>query len=170
MTKAILVPRPTGSELLPPRSPPPSRPPRLPPPPAEDGALVQALAGIGGQVLSTTLFYPLAVLKTRAQTAGVGDAIGATAADTSLSGMVRDIIADDGVAGLYRGMGSEMMKESFNRFIYFYIYAFCKRKFLARAAAAAEPEPEPDPAVPVPPPGPPPPPTLSVGMNMLAGM
>ena len=102
------------------RSPPPALPP------LEDPDLVQALAGVGGQVLSTTLLYPLAVLKTRAQTAGVGAAIGDPAADTSLSGMVSDIMAHDGVAGLYHGMGGEMIKESFNRFIYFYIYAFCK--------------------------------------------
>ena len=146
-------------------------------PPLEDPDLVQALAGVGGQVLSTTLLYPLAVLKTRAQTAGVGAAIGDPAADTSLSGMVRDILAHDGVAGLYHGMGGEMIKESFNRFIYFYIYAFCKRKLLARAAAAAAaaaPDPDPDlgtdaeESVPAPPPRPPP--TLSVGMNILAGM
>ena len=145
-------------------------PPSLRPPPAEDGPLIQALAGIGGQVLSTTLLYPLAVLKTRAQTAGVGAAVGAAAADTSLSGMVRDIIADDGVAGLYRGMGGEMVKESCNRAVYFYIYAFCKRKLLARAAAATAPDADADAVVTAPPPGPPPPPTLSVGMNMLAGM
>ena len=132
-------------------------------------------------MLSTTLLYPLAVLKTRAQTAGVGAAIGDPAADTSLSGMVSDIMAHDGVAGLYHGMGGEMIKESFNRFIYFYIYAFCKRKLLARAAAAAAaaaPDPDPDlgtdadadaeESVPAPPPRPPP--TLSVGMNILAGM
>ena len=182
---AITMSRRPSTQLLPgvvlQRSPPPNLPPPPDLPPVEDGSLVQALAAVGGQVLSTTLLYPLAVLKTRAQTAGVGAAIGDASADTSMSGMVRDIMARDGVAGLYHGMGGEMIKESFNRFIYFYIYAFCKRKLLARAAAddaAAAPDPgpgtDPDPAKSVPPPRlprpPRPPPTLSVGMNILAGM
>ena len=126
----------------------------------DDPALVQALSGIGGQVFSSLLTYPLDVIKTRVQTSlAVQQAPGGAAADDSFSGVLGTILAESGWRGLYHGLGGEITKESLKTFVYFYVYTFIKggmRSALlppsgSSAGAAALPPP------------------LSVGKNLVAG-
>jgi solute carrier family 25 (peroxisomal adenine nucleotide transporter), member 17 len=126
----------------------------------DDPALVQALSGIGGQVFSSLLTYPLDVIKTRVQTSlAVKAAPGAAAADDSFSGVLGTILAESGWRGLYHGLGGEITKESLKTFVYFYMYTYIKGGM--RAALLPPPGSSSDGAAALPP--------LSVGKNLVAG-
>eukprot|EP00937_MAST-01D_sp_MAST-1D-sp2_P001005 g1005.t1 len=119
---------------------------RKPPGPAdEDSPFVQALCGIAGQVFSSSITYPLDVIKTRVQTSMAQAGAGAVV-DDSFFGMLSTILEESGWAGLYHGVDGEMYKESLKSFVYFYVYVYLKKEM------ARDGEP------------------LGVGRNLVAGM
>lgn len=77
-------------------------------------ALVQATAGAAGGVIASFSLQPLEVVKTRVQLSGSGSA--------STSGAFNDVISEDGVLGLYRGVVAKCTETGLKNFIYFYIY------------------------------------------------
>ncbi|ORY63956.1 mitochondrial carrier domain-containing protein [Pseudomassariella vexata] len=88
--------------------------------------VAHALAGAGGGVLSMILTYPLITLSTRAQ-------VESTRASTAFLTAVRQIIAREGVSGLYAGLDSAVFGISVTNFVYYYWYEFT-RSFFETAA------------------------------------
>lgn len=77
-------------------------------------ALVQATAGAVGGVFASFLLQPVEVTKTRIQICQSGSA--------SILGMMSQILADDGVPGLWRGAFAKCFETGSKNFVYFYIY------------------------------------------------
>lgn len=91
--------------------------------------VAHALAGAGGGVLSMALTYPLITLSTRAQ-------VESKRAETAFLAAVQNIIAREGVAGLYSGMSSALFGISVTNFVYYYWYEWTRAFFEAAAAKA----------------------------------
>eukprot|EP00397_Hematodinium_sp_SG-2012_P037340 GEMP01040453.1.p1 GENE.GEMP01040453.1~~GEMP01040453.1.p1 ORF type:complete len:301 (+),score=47.36 GEMP01040453.1:216-1118(+) len=79
-------------------------------------ALVQASAGAGGGVFSTSILFPLDSVKTRIQTH--------TTASSNVVGAAREIIEAEGVSALFRGLGIKCIEAGTKNFAYFYCYDF----------------------------------------------
>ena len=109
----------------------------------DDTALVQALSGIGGQVFSSLITYPLDVVKTRVQTSLVAKEQGGVATDDSFSGMLSTILTEGGWRALYHGLDGEITKESFKTFVYFYVYTWAKARLRAKQLPQPPPPPPP---------------------------
>ena len=75
-------------------------------------ALADATAGAFGTGISKLVCYPLDIAKTR---------LSAGAEQGTLS-VLREIVAKEGVAGLYRGIDNKLLKSCSQKFIYFYIF------------------------------------------------
>ncbi|KAK4101847.1 mitochondrial carrier [Parathielavia hyrcaniae] len=95
----------------------------------ENDNVAHALAGAGGGVLSMALTYPLITLSTRAQ-------VESKRAETAFLAAVRNIIAREGVAGLYSGMSSALFGISVTNFVYYYWYEWTRAFFEAAAVKA----------------------------------
>ncbi|KAL2159773.1 hypothetical protein VTH06DRAFT_1906 [Thermothelomyces fergusii] len=91
--------------------------------------VAHALAGAGGGILSMALTYPLVTLSTRAQ-------VESKRAETAFLAAVQNIIAREGVAGLYSGMSSALFGISVTNFVYYYWYEWTRAFFEAAAARA----------------------------------
>ncbi|KAK4122571.1 mitochondrial carrier [Parathielavia appendiculata] len=91
--------------------------------------VAHALAGAGGGVLSMALTYPLITLSTRAQ-------VESKRAETAFLAAVRNIIAREGVSGLYSGLSSALFGISVTNFVYYYWYEWTRAFFEAAAAKA----------------------------------
>ncbi|KAL2174363.1 mitochondrial carrier domain-containing protein [Thermothelomyces heterothallicus CBS 202.75] len=91
--------------------------------------VAHALAGAGGGILSMALTYPLITLSTRAQ-------VESKRAETAFLAAVQNIIAREGVAGLYSGMSSALFGISVTNFVYYYWYEWTRAFFEAAAAKA----------------------------------
>ncbi|KAK4042760.1 peroxisomal membrane protein PMP47B [Parachaetomium inaequale] len=91
--------------------------------------VAHALAGAGGGVLSMALTYPLITLSTRAQ-------VESKRAETAFLAAVQNIIAREGVVGLYSGLSSALFGISVTNFVYYYWYEWT-RAFFETAAAKA---------------------------------
>ncbi|KAJ1338555.1 solute carrier family 25 (peroxisomal adenine nucleotide transporter) member 17 [Microdochium nivale] len=91
--------------------------------------VAHALAGAGGGVLSMILTYPLVTLSTRAQ-------VESARADTRFVTAVRNIVAREGVSGLYAGLDSAVFGISVTNFVYYYWYEWTKA-FFEKAARKA---------------------------------
>ena len=94
----------------------------------EQGPLIQALSGILGQIFSSSITYPLDVIKTRVQTSHAHAGSNTADVDDSFTGMLQLILEESGVAGLYHGIWGEFSKESVKTFVYFYSYVEAKRR------------------------------------------
>lgn len=94
--------------------------------------VAHALAGAGGGVLSMALTYPLITLSTRAQ-------VESKRAETAFLAAVRNIIAREGVSGLYSGLSSALFGISVTNFVYYYWYEWTRAFFEAAAAKAGRP-------------------------------
>ena len=68
----------------------------------DDPALVQALSGIGGQVFSSLLTYPLDVIKTRIQGRDFNDPRGGMV-------IIRDLLKEEGMGGFFKGITPKAM-------------------------------------------------------------
>ncbi|KAF3355444.1 hypothetical protein VdG1_04129 [Verticillium dahliae VDG1] len=75
--------------------------------------VAHALAGAGGGLLSMTLTYPLITLSTRAQ-------VESKRAESRFIDAVQNIIAREGVSGLYSGLNSALFGISVTNFVYYY--------------------------------------------------
>ncbi|KAL2155578.1 hypothetical protein VTH82DRAFT_320 [Thermothelomyces myriococcoides] len=91
--------------------------------------VAHALAGAGGGILSMALTYPLITLSTRAQ-------VESKRAETAFLAAVQNIIAREGIAGLYSGMSSALFGISVTNFVYYYWYEWTRAFFEAAAAKA----------------------------------
>ncbi|CAG9938998.1 unnamed protein product [Clonostachys rosea f. rosea IK726] len=91
--------------------------------------VAHALSGAGGGILSMALTYPLITLSTRAQ-------VESKKAETKFINAVQQIIAREGVSGLYAGINSALFGISVTNFVYYYWYEWTKSFFEAAAAKA----------------------------------
>ncbi|KAI8959494.1 mitochondrial carrier [Daldinia sp. FL1419] len=91
--------------------------------------VAHALAGAGGGILSMVLTYPLITLSTRAQ-------VESKRAETAFLAAVRQIVAREGVSGLYAGLDSAVFGISVTNFVYYYWYEWTRGFFEAAAARA----------------------------------
>ncbi|KAI0182141.1 mitochondrial carrier [Hypoxylon sp. FL1284] len=91
--------------------------------------VAHALAGAGGGVISMVLTYPLITLSTRAQ-------VESKRAETAFLSAVRQIVAREGVPGLYAGLDSAVFGISVTNFVYYYWYEWTRGFFEAAAARA----------------------------------
>ncbi|KAI4860220.1 mitochondrial carrier [Hypoxylon rubiginosum] len=94
--------------------------------------VAHALAGAGGGVISMVLTYPLITLSTRAQ-------VESKRAETAFLAAVRQIVAREGVSGLYAGLDSAVFGISVTNFVYYYWYEWTRGFFEAAAARAGRP-------------------------------
>ena len=88
--------------------------------------VAHALAGAGGGILSMVLTYPLITLSTRAQ-------VESRRAQTAFLTSVQQIIAREGVSGLYAGLDSAVFGISVTNFVYYYWYEFTRAFFERRS-------------------------------------
>ncbi|SPQ20586.1 8d3ff15f-8175-4cc3-972d-bbaad7142b78 [Thermothielavioides terrestris] len=91
--------------------------------------VAHALAGAGGGVLSMALTYPLITLSTRAQ-------VESKRAETAFLAAVHNIVAREGISGLYSGLSSALFGISVTNFVYYYWYEWTRAFFEAAAARA----------------------------------
>ncbi|KAI2615164.1 mitochondrial carrier [Hypoxylon sp. NC1633] len=91
--------------------------------------VAHALAGAGGGILSMVLTYPLVTLSTRAQ-------VESKRAETAFLAAVRQIVAREGVSGLYAGLDSAVFGISVTNFVYYYWYEWTRGFFEAAASRA----------------------------------
>ncbi|POR38497.1 Peroxisomal membrane protein PMP47A [Tolypocladium paradoxum] len=91
--------------------------------------VAHALAGAGGGILSMVLTYPLITLSTRAQ-------VESKRAESKFADAVKNIIAREGVPGLYSGINSALFGISVTNFVYYYWYEWT-RAFFEQAAQRA---------------------------------
>lgn len=89
--------------------------------------VAHALAGAGGGILSMVLTYPLITLSTRAQ-------VESKRAQTAFLTSVQQIIAREGVSGLYAGLDSAVFGISVTNFVYYYWYEWTRAFFERRSA------------------------------------
>jgi adenine nucleotide transporter 17 len=89
--------------------------------------VAHALAGAGGGILSMVLTYPLITLSTRAQ-------VESKRAQTAFLTSVQQIIAREGVSGLYAGLDSAVFGISVTNFVYYYWYEWTRSFFERRSA------------------------------------
>eukprot|EP00948_MAST-09A_sp_MAST-9A-sp1_P002544 g2544.t1 len=89
--------------------------------------LVAALSGGVGKAVSKTALYPLDMIKVKMQSAK---------SDVSSLSVVREIAgSQDGIVGLYRGLGPKLVKSVSQKFIYFYLYSYLTTMFLMQRRA-----------------------------------
>lgn len=91
--------------------------------------VAHALAGAGGGLLSMALTYPLITLSTRAQ-------VESKRAESRFIDAVQNIVAREGISGLYSGLNSALFGISVTNFVYYYWYEWT-RAFFENAAASA---------------------------------
>ncbi|KAI0131462.1 mitochondrial carrier [Daldinia grandis] len=91
--------------------------------------VAHALAGSGGGILSMVLTYPLITLSTRAQ-------VESKRAETAFLAAVKQIVAREGVSGLYAGLDSAVFGISVTNFVYYYWYEWTRGFFEAAASRA----------------------------------
>ncbi|KAI5862268.1 mitochondrial carrier [Durotheca rogersii] len=108
-------------------APSPSAKPVVPLP--QNDNVAHALAGAGGGILSMVLTYPLITLSTRAQ-------VESRRGETAFLAAVRALVAREGVAGLYAGLGSAVLGISVTNFVYYYWYEWTRGVFEAAARRA----------------------------------
>lgn len=91
--------------------------------------VAHALAGAGGGILSMALTYPLITLSTRAQ-------VESKRAETTFLSAIQNIVAREGVSGLYSGLSSALFGISVTNFVYYYWYEWTRAFFEAAAEKA----------------------------------
>lgn len=85
--------------------------------------IADATAGATGALLTTVLLSPIDVAKTRIQANfSTGDGTLAT---------LQQIVAADGIAGLYKGLGMKGLETVLRNFLYFYAYEFFKARYVS---------------------------------------
>lgn len=77
-------------------------------------ALVQATAGATGGVVASLLLQPLEVVKTQMQISQTGN--------TSMLKLFTQIFNNEGIGGLFKGVGAKTTETGAKNFVYFYIY------------------------------------------------
>jgi len=83
-------------------------------------AFIQATAGAVGGIFATWVLMPLEVVKTRVQISQHGDA--------KLPKVMADILAAEGLVGLFRGVSSKCSETGSKNFVFFFLYDFVNRE------------------------------------------
>lgn len=91
---------------------------RIPVKPQEADELAHAIAGAGGGVLSIALTYPLLTISTKLQ----AESKDKNKEKKTPWQVVEEIIAKDGVFGLYAGLESAIFGMAVTNFVYYYFY------------------------------------------------
>ena len=79
--------------------------------PDKKPSLVKNVAGAGGAaVITVTFIHPIDVIKTRLQIAG--EAGRQTKQYNGVSGVIKVVLADEGAAAFYKGIGAAWMREA----------------------------------------------------------
>jgi hypothetical protein len=104
----------------------------------------RAVAGATGAVLANALVYPLDIVKTRLQVQIKPDpSKGPSPTDephyTSTWDAITRIVADDGMKGLYAGMGGSLIGVASTNFAYFYWYTIVRTLYLKTRKGSANP-------------------------------
>lgn len=81
-------------------------------------ALKEALSGLGGNIFSSNIIFPMDVVKIRMQVPGC-------TYKNMFDGLSR-IFNEEGLAALYTGLSSEILKSGTQTFIYFFAYSALK--------------------------------------------
>ncbi|ANB15201.1 Yia6p [Sugiyamaella lignohabitans] len=86
--------------------------------------VAHALSGAGGGALSMVVTYPLITLSTRAQTESARSQTSEQGKAQKLTAVeaAKQIIAREGISGLYSGLESALFGISITNFIYYYFY------------------------------------------------
>eukprot|EP00898_Chlorokybus_atmophyticus_P003248 jgi/Chlat1/3924/Chrsp26S04188 len=95
--------------------------------------LVEACSGAVGGLCSTALLYPLDVCKTKFQ-ADVKSSKGGQKRYKGLVDAAQQTLGEQGVVGLYAGLGVKSLHAVIQQFIYFYSYSYLKRRYTAVVA------------------------------------
>ncbi|KAI8140781.1 mitochondrial carrier domain-containing protein [Fennellomyces sp. T-0311] len=87
-----------------------------------------AVAGSAGAMFALTLVYPLDIIKTRIQVQAKHDNIDDKDQEhyTSALDGITQIMAKEGLAGLYAGLGSSLIGTASTNFTYFYCYSLIR--------------------------------------------
>lgn len=107
--------------------------------PIEQPPFAQATAGALGSITSNTLVYPLDLLSTRCQTQSRGrDGKGGY---KSISAALKEIVDQNGIKGLYQGLGSDTLSNTLSNFLFFYFRSFFMESVIERKKAKFPPTP-----------------------------
>ncbi|EUC35224.1 hypothetical protein COCVIDRAFT_39176 [Bipolaris victoriae FI3] len=104
-----------------------------------------AVAGAAGAVIANTLVYPLDLIKTRlqVQVKRSPTADGANPADDehydSALDAIRKVFAQEGLSGLYAGMGGALLGVASTNFAYFYWYTIVRTLYMSNRALQTPP-------------------------------
>lgn len=97
----------------------------------------QATAGALGSITSNTLVYPLDLLSTRCQTQSRGrDGKGGY---QSIGAALKEIVDQNGLRGLYQGLGSDTLSNTLSNFLFFYFRSFFMESVKERKRAKLPP-------------------------------
>jgi len=80
----------------------------------------EGTAGAMGGVSAITVFYPLNIIRTKLQTDDPSKP------SRSMLQVVKDILDEDGIAGLFTGWWSQVVALGVSNFVYFYVYNMLK--------------------------------------------
>ncbi|ORZ25344.1 mitochondrial carrier domain-containing protein [Absidia repens] len=90
-----------------------------------------AFAGSAGAMFALALVYPLDIIKTRIQVQAKHDNVDSKDQehyDSAWDGICQ-IVAKDGLGGLYAGLGSSLIGTASTNFTYFYCYSFIREQY-----------------------------------------
>ncbi|KAH9953900.1 mitochondrial carrier domain-containing protein [Russula dissimulans] len=96
-------------------------------PPKQLTPLGYALAGALGGCFSNAVVYPLDTIKTRIQAD--------SANGRSIRALLKRILKEEGIAGLYRGFGATMLNTFSMQYAYFFFYSLVRTSYMKRLAA-----------------------------------
>ncbi|CAO3615073.1 unnamed protein product [Cunninghamella echinulata] len=93
-----------------------------------------AFAGSAGAMFALALVYPLDIIKTRIQVQARHEKVGDEEQEHYNSAWdgVCQIVAKDGLSGLYAGLGSSLIGTASTNFTYFYCYSFIREQYNKR--------------------------------------
>ncbi|KAJ7548490.1 hypothetical protein O6H91_07G014200 [Diphasiastrum complanatum] len=105
--------------------------------PDDNPRLLSAVAGAGAGAIAATFVCPLDVVKTRLQVHRQPKNFSASAKGGIIAGSLRQILKEEGVRGLYRGLSPTMLALLPNWAVYFTAYEQMKRFLYSKAVSGA---------------------------------
>ncbi|KAI8093273.1 mitochondrial carrier domain-containing protein [Halteromyces radiatus] len=88
-----------------------------------------AIAGSAGAMFALALVYPLDIIKTRIQVQAKHDKVDDSEHYKSAWDGICQIVAKEGLSGLYAGLGSSLLGTASTNFTYFYCYSFIREQY-----------------------------------------
>ncbi|KAI8886052.1 mitochondrial carrier [Backusella circina FSU 941] len=90
-----------------------------------------AIAGSAGAIFAATIVYPLDIIKTRIQVQSKTTGNNEEQYSSALDG-IKQIMKEEGVSGLYAGLGSSLIGTASTNFTYFYFYSTLRENYNKR--------------------------------------